>query len=405
MNGRGTQFVTGAVPLAFEPSCPICRSREIVALKAPHAGRSMASDGRVLPSALRKASCNACGHGFHLQPPTVEERDGFYDADYDVGLRDVGADLLRAKQYAGHIKTALDRHDLNLPASPSVIEFGCGSGALLGLIAEEWNARRAIGIEPAARLAAAARIKACPKVEILQAFAEGETGELGRHDLALSVNVVEHALDPVAFLKVQAHAVTDDGIVVVVCPDGNRAQSELLFLDHLSSFTTSSMSLAAKAAGLCILARSALDEQQSGFQMFLLRKGPHADDQSRTDHSSLSAARNTYLRGWSEMEASTLDAMENRPYAIFGIGEYADLLEAYCPRLTDGAQLYVVDTPGQPERNGKPVISLEAFRRQGELIAVAAVNPRNWAFVKCKFSDLPAQIVHPYEFSSLRTEL
>lgn len=390
--------------LAFDLTCPACRSHDVLSLAAPHPTRSMTSDGRITASALRKASCIGCGHGFHVQPLQGEERDRFYDDDYDVGLRDADADLQRARQYAEHIWASLQAHGSSFARPSSVIEFGCGSGALLKLIADDWQLSEAIGIEPAARLAETARRNARANMEVVQCYAESTAISEGRHDLALSVNVVEHAFEPVKFLQANARAIRDGGMVAVVCPDGNKANSELLFRDHVSSFSLDSMARSARAAGLHVFSQRALGGPQSGFQLFLLRKGVD-DKRFDADFAALGTARNHYLEGWSEIERRTLEAIGQRTYAIYGIGEYADLLDAYCPLLADGALLYVVDFPNQQERNGKEIVSLEAFSCRADMVVVAAVNPRNWQLLKQKFQDLTPDLVHPYQFTCLRGEL
>jgi SAM-dependent methyltransferase len=364
----------------------------------------MASDGRVYESPLQKMSCESCGHGFHQEPPSLEERERFYDDDYGVCLRAPVADRRRAEAYAAHIQSGLAACGFEIRPSMSVVEFGCGTGALLKLVADRWAVREAVGIEPAARLAEVARSDSGGIVEIRRSFAEGDTVDSGRHDIAVSVNVIEHSFDPVAFLAAKSRSIHDGGVVVIVCPDGNTANSELLFRDHLSSFSTASMMLAARQAGLQLVFHAALTGEQRGFQLFMLRRG-EAQDVPLAPHTTLADARDGYLTGWSDIEPAALGALADRDFAIFGIGEYADFLDAYCPELASKAKFYVVDAPLENERGGRPVISLDAGDLPRGLVMLAAVNPRSWRALKDRLQDRPLELLHPYQFTSLRAEL
>src|SRR5438093_1096741 len=72
----------------------------------------------------------------------------------------------------------------------------------------------------------------------------------GPVELAISVNVIEHVLSPHAFLQSLRAAVRDGGHVVVICPDGDVPNYELLFYDHLYSFGSNALLALASAVGL-----------------------------------------------------------------------------------------------------------------------------------------------------------
>lgn len=365
----------------------------------------MSSEGRVIRRPLEKTSCNACGYAFHSQPISPHDRDIFYDETYDLGLRDAGADRRRAQDYARHIEAFLARHADGPRPGLSIVEFGCGTGALLDCMMERWKAARLLGVEPAARLAQVARARVGRNIEVRQGFAESGRTAGESFDLCVSVNVVEHALDPVSFLAACAASVTDDGAIVTICPDGDHPDSELLFRDHISSFSATAFALVAAQAGLRLIASAPLEGQQSGFRIFLLRSDRNPVVERDRSRGQLSHLREGYLKGWRELEQATLSSLGDREFAIFGTGEYADLLHAYCPGVTDRAHFYVVDTPGQRERDGREVIATDEFLSRGRMIALAAIHPRNWSTFRRRFEAAADRIVHPYQFCSLRSQL
>lgn len=365
----------------------------------------MVSEGRVFHRPLEKSSCRACGYGFHNEPISPADRDTFYDETYDLGLRDAEADRRRARDYARHIETFLSRNTVYPRSGMSIVEFGCGTGALLNCMTERWMAARSLGIEPAARLVQVAEARVGRNVAIQQGFAESKRAVAGSYDLCVSVNVIEHALDPVDFLSACAASVAEDGVIVTICPDGDRPNSELLFRDHVSSFSTTAFALVAARAGLRLVASTSLEGQQSGFNIFLLKPEKGAVANPDRSETQLSLQRENYLKGWQELEPAVLSAMGEREVAIFGIGEYADLLHAYCPGIADRARFYVADDPILSERDGREVIATSAFMEQRQVTALAAVHPRNWSMLKRRFEAVADRFVHPYQFCSLRSQL
>jgi len=367
----------------------------------------MTSDGTILSRPLEKASCLRCGHGFHLTPLKPEDRDAVYSDGYNLGLVDPAADAARAEAYAGcmdEAAVALFGHALR---PRNVVEFGAGTGALLEELARRWQLTEALGFEAASQLVAAAQRRDHARATIRQGYAEEALGAIaGRYDLCLSVNVLEHALSPQAFLSVSSQALSDKGHVAVICPDGDSADTELLFLDHVSSFSELSLRMVAAAAGLHVIGSMALRGQQKGFRLTVLKPNTSAaQDPGDLRYLSLARARSDFLKGWSEIDAGASEWLDNRPYAIFGAGEFRNLLRAYAPRLVKGAEAFLTDEPLAATLDGRPWLRADEYASTHPLtIMVAAVNPRSWPAVAGRFRGSGAQIVHPYLFSSLLKE-
>ncbi|MBS4084802.1 MAG: class I SAM-dependent methyltransferase [Rhizobiales bacterium] len=369
----------------------------------------MISDGAIVPRPLGKASCNDCGHGFHVEPIQDNQLRELYGDAYSLGLRDKSADADRASGYCEHISEHLGSLDRHIERGHVVVEFGCGTGHLLRKISQKWQPRRLVGIEPAPKLANKARELNGKYVEIIESYAESSVPLVKDADFAISVNVIEHALDPVAFLKTCRDSINERGTILVICPDGNYPHSELLFYDHVSSFSVTSFERAASQAGLKMLHSATLGNGQEGFQLFVLAPDGSAQEPSAGSAASfqeLSEGRGRYLKGWATLEQGVRNQIGSDRYAIFGIGEYADLLSAYCPGIIGAAECFVVDNAPQPEYRGKPLLSLDAFRQEKpDTRILAAVNPRSWKYLIERLRSGSVVANHPYEFSELRSAL
>ncbi|MBL0934419.1 MAG: class I SAM-dependent methyltransferase [Rhizobiaceae bacterium] len=384
-------------------ACPVCGSSDVVDLPVPNPTRSMISDGKLMPRPLQRRSCKACGYGFHATPPDAADLRDIYDASYTIGLRDGQAEHERALAYGSQISGIL--RDVLGPdfSISSLVEFGSGSGSLLGFLAREWNCDVVTGVEPSARLVEHSRRQAAPGTRIEECFAEAFDPRETAYDLCLSVNVVEHAASPSGYLRACRNAVSRDGIVVVICPDGERATSELLFYDHISSFTVCSMELAAREAGLSLVANAALSGILSGFRAYVLRPGATRGDCPSAARAGLAEARSRFIGDWRRIEAAVLKVFEGRAYAIFGTGEFADLLAAYSPAVIDRARCFVVDAPLDGSRGEKPVVATKAFLFGAPIPLLAAVNERSWPGLKQRFASTGTAIFHPYELAQKRT--
>lgn len=387
--------------------CPSCGSEELSLLPAPHPSRAMASDGRVIHHPLLRASCNSCGYGFRTTMVPADEPDSLYDQSYGLSLQDVAADEQRAKAYAALIAKAVSRHLGARPRPIRLVEFGSGTGALLAALGEHFAVGKWLGIEPAEQLVAAARERVGPAIAIAKGYAE--TVPIAPHafDVCVSVNVIEHSMNPLRFLAACKNAVAPGGVVVVVCPDGNLAGTELLFSDHVSDFSLDALSGFAGRAGLRPIESYPLEGAQSGFRLSVF-EAQDATEQAGSigQWQSLVASRHRYLAGWRELGEVSARMPDGRPFVVFGVGEFYDLLRAYAPDLIALAKGLVVDSPTAASKDGRPVMSTAAFLEGKEVAGVlAAVNPMSWAALRGRFTDLGVSVWHPFELCSLRTEL
>lgn len=373
------------------PICPICDSSDTVALPVPHPGQSMVSDGRVVERPLAKVSCRGCGYGFHIAPLDGDHLSRLFRAGYELGLHDAAGDRARAEAYGERILALLAAAGRR---PGSIIEVGCGTGALLGLLAERLDLDAAFGIEASPSLADRAARRAGPKVTIRPGFAETFTADR-RYPLCLAVNVMEHAPDPAAFLDACRRTVDDDGALLIVCPDGETPSPELLVFDHVSSFTRASMHRLAGKAGLSIEREAKLDGPLDGFSAFLLRvrKDEEAGLPTDCDPHALSLGRERYLHGWQQLEERTGERLGERPYAIFGTGEFSFLFNAYAPALVARARRFVADTPTAAQHLGRPVVATADFLAGGDDALLLAVHPRNRAAVAARFAAAGRDIV------------
>jgi len=331
---------------------------------------------------------------------TEQDVKEIYSGDYSIGLRDTSAEVARSLEYDRQIRDFLTLEMAGDANFSKVVEFGCGSGSLLNRLTTNLDAQIGIGVEPSAKVAAYAQSIAGERVTIQLGYAEQFSDTAQRETLCVSVNVIEHARDPMAFLQACARTIDETGRILVVCPDGEAVGSELLFYDHVSSFTAKSLSTIAAKAGLTMIANAPLIGTLSGFRIYLLQHGVERITKPVCKFISLADQRGHYLRTWSNIAGAVDKMLAGQKYAVFGVGEYCDLLHAYSPTLIEHAMFFVTDRPMASGLFKLSVISTEEFLKSTPISLIAAVNERSWGVIHERFRLTAVPIIHPFEVAS-----
>ena len=280
--------------------------------------QSMTSDWHVVPTPLGKLSCKDCQLAFRnpVLPPAGE-----FDRNYELYAHPPGgqAERIRQAAYAAWIAGAV-----NNPRR--VLDVGCGNGSLLLALREHWPHAELKGCDlspGSVRFAQAAGLS-------VWTGGAADVSPDDRVDLVVSVNVVEHTLDPRAFVCALASAVDVDGQLAIVCPDGTTPGVELLIADHQYSFTAAHLEALLGAAGFTVCHWSRAPRELGPFQMVVAARQAVASEICECDGDALLEGRLGYLRAWQRLDP-LLIARLPPPVVCFGAGEAAALLRAYAP--------------------------------------------------------------------------
>ena len=313
----------------------------------------MLSDLRVLDVPLGKHACASCG--LVKRPSGVRER--LFESGYRLYDHAPGAvgESARQSVYAEWLSVQ------GLGQRRSILDLGCGNGSLLLALRRWWPGAALRGLDPSHESVGRAR----------DAGVDARCGRVGEvplepADLVVSVNVVEHVEDPVTFLQSMAALVSPDGSLLLACPDGGRAWLELLFVDHLWSFSAAHLGQLASHAGLKVVDWTAAPVALGSFQLVRLSReaanGPAAIPAPGAD--ALIGAKDRYLRAWGSLEQDLLArAGDARSLACFGAGEAAALLRAYAPEVWRRVAVCLVDAPEEATFGDVPVI--DCVHRRG----------------------------------------
>ena len=185
----------------------------------------------------------------------------FYEAGYTQEDPERAALLgrwraLGAASKARHVVSLLCRAGV-LPVT--LVEIGCGDGALLEALSRAGVAQRYDGFElsaPAAAIAAGRAIQGAGRIEAYDGARV--PADDGAYDLAVVSHVLEHVPDPPALLAEAARVATH--VLVEVPLEDNRSArrpakvAEACAIGHIQAFSRETIAALAAGAGLRVVA-------------------------------------------------------------------------------------------------------------------------------------------------------
>lgn len=322
----------------------------------------MLSDGRILDFPLRKASCDACGCVSHTNMPGLDVISAWYSQGYMLSTTSPKADEARASAYCRWITSVLQRKDYG-----AVLEVGSGSGTLLrNLSLALPSTESLVGCEPS---------YSTPSTSDRLAFYRGTIDAVphdSRYDLILAINVLEHIENPAEFLCKARDRLRIDGEIVVICPDADAPNVELLFIDHLFSYTRTGLDHLTQRIDLSILSEHPAPAEIGNFRLYRLKKRPpDFADRSPAACSSLFEARQEYLRKWADLDTRLVHRLTPGQATAFGGGQMAALLRAYAPKIWDLLSSIEIDDPAEAWQLGKRVEKYDPCRTIGKMYLLA----------------------------------
>jgi len=169
---------------------------------------------------------------------------------YEAGARfgvPMGEEAL-GKAYARDFQSVLEGWLGDGLEGAALLEIGCGSGHLLGALAD--SGADVAGIEPDPRAREAMAERGIPvTTSTFEDFRPQRT-----YDCVVHYGVLEHAVDPLAFMRSQKGLLNDNGRIVCAVPDCTRAIEEgdisIFIHQHWSYFSAASLRRLAAAVGL-----------------------------------------------------------------------------------------------------------------------------------------------------------
>jgi SAM-dependent methyltransferase len=193
--------------------------------------------------------CLQCGHGFVSNRPTHLQLQAIYASDVHLPLEEPDLALLQsqadAKDLARRVSSLCDSRGRSL-------DVGSGSGGFSYYLAREGFTPFMIDLDPRAAKWAALVPGACFELCSIEAYTDPEP-----FDVIVMSQVLEHALNPMEWLRRASRLLSPDGVLAIALPNFGGVYHLLGARDpflippiHLNFFTPTSLRLAFRSAGL-----------------------------------------------------------------------------------------------------------------------------------------------------------
>ena len=272
--------------------------------------------------------------------------------------------LAHAREY---VDMVVDRFGMGVESQ--VVEIASNDGYLLQYFVK--NGIKAIGIEPAANVAAAAQQKG---IETIIAFFGEETakklkGQNIRADLLLGNNVLAHVPDINDFIKGMQILLADDGIITMEFPHLfqliEHNQFDTIYHEHFSYLSFYTVEQMFAFHGLKVFDVQRLDTHGGSLRVFACHQGNHnhavtpAADQLKAEELVKGVSQISFYETFSEKVEATkrkllslLIEQKHQGKSIVGYGApgKGNTLLNYCGIRTDFLE-YTVDR--NPYKHGK----------------------------------------------------
>lgn len=244
------------IPPTMRDTCPVCESRRHVAcidrdpvpvfqnaLYANATKARAATTGR-----LAIHFCRDCGFGFNA---AFEPRLVAYGPNYEN-------DQTLSRVFSAHVDDMAGKvlKALNRKLSPVILEIGCGQGYFLERLAKLSSRPLGaiVGFDPSFRGEVKYPLKIWPRH-----FDRAATKDIqGAIDAIISRHVIEHVVDPVAFLKtVHAALPKESGVDLFLetpCVEWilSGCVVQDFFYEHCSYFTADTLAYCLRRAGFVV---------------------------------------------------------------------------------------------------------------------------------------------------------
>ena len=371
-------------------NCQICGSTNWLLLPDPNKNQSVTTTGRIVNRPLGKSQCVKCGFVQRTRENFLGLSD-YYEQDYANYYNRPGTEEFHKNRYS----TIVDwMCQFIVPefTFKTVLDVGCGQGWAMEAFLNKYPEIKITGIEPSTYNVDIARSKG---LEVKTGKLEQMQSDV-KFDLIFSNNVIQHVNDAKAFLFDLKDKLSDNGIIIVTCPDGSKPNIELLWADQNYSFLPIHLLNLGEDLGFEIfnLAQSSESSSLPPSQLILLTN--NLLFKNRFVNSKLSSfesiekvfkQRVDYLESFEKIDEFLFTSVLNEKNVFnFGASYWTSVLAAYCPEYWNLVEACVIDRNNEyKDFLGKKIFDLNAIPPKS--IIVLGITPSSHKLLKSFYKD------------------
>jgi SAM-dependent methyltransferase len=235
-------------------ACRACARPEPELLYASPLPETLTSESKLRRGQLRIHLCAGCAHVMSDEGGLTDLAD-YYGREYDSLLESVEADDLydldanQQPVYRSQVQLENLGRLTNLPAKGRLLDFGCGKGAFLARFQRQHPGWELAGCDVSDRYRAFVEPLTGPGRFQVTPLSSPETPP-GPFDVVTLFFVAEHLADPLVTLQSLAARLAPTGLLYLTVPNVVTNTIDAFLADHLSHFSTPSLTVLLQRCGL-----------------------------------------------------------------------------------------------------------------------------------------------------------
>jgi hypothetical protein len=371
-------------------TCQVCEADNWLNLPDPVSARAITTAGRIVNEPLGKAQCAECGFVQRIHARFLGDTD-YYEQDYAKYYERPGTTQFHLARY----RVLAEWMTSILPALPfrRILDVGCGQGWAMEAMKAFYPDATIEGLEPSTFNSEVARAKG---FQVYEARAGKAALPENKYDLVFSNNVIQHVTNAREFVQSLKEVVTDDGVIVITCPDGSIPNIEILWSDQNFSFLPANLIRLCEESGLEGIRWFSSPPSPSvpPAQMLLLTKNgglnegkpgmavvtPNLQDvyKAKCDYLNSFGKIDNHIRSQTERCANVYN---------FGASYWSSILAAYCPTYWPNVSACVVEDTGnvEPQFLDKCVTALNQLQHNENDALVLGTSPATHQALRSRF--------------------
>ncbi len=378
-----------------EVKCQVCGQTNWCNLPMAQEEKSVTTSGIIVDQPLGKTQCLNCG----LVQRTHESFMGlsnFYEQDYKNYFDRPGAasyDLPRYRAMANWIYEVVKSFN-----PKNILDVGCGRGWTITELKKLFPNSQFTGVEPSIHNADKASESG---LKVHNGFVSTLKDKLEKYNLIYSTNVLQHVTNIENFISDLLEHLTDDGIILITCPNSTMPSSEMMFCDQNFSFAPIHLFKIAEKLNLNIVNWKEAPSDilsLSEKQLIVLSKNKNnlnlfTGKIEDFDVKKNIVEREHYLNSWKTLDTIINDRLaDSGSIYNFGSSMWSYLLRAYCPKYWDRVLNCTIENVTGTFADKKVIPINEIKFKQNDTL-VLGVNPTYQIMLKEKLKIYCKNIV------------
>lgn len=371
-------------------TCQVCGTNNWLNLPNPVPDRAITTAGRIVNEPLGKAQCAGCGFVQRIHARFLGDTD-YYEQDYAKYYERPGTRQFHIARY----RVLAEWMTSVLPAIPfrRILDVGCGQGWAMEAMKAFYPDATIEGLEPSNFNSEVARARG---FKVYEARAGKAALPEDKYDLVFSNNVIQHVTNAREFVESLKEVVTDDGVIVITCPDGSIPNIEILWSDQNFSFLPAHLIRLCEESGLETMRWFSSPPSPSvpPAQMLLLSKDGGLKEGKpgmTVPPPNLQAgyeAKCDYLNSFERIDSHIGTRTEHSANVYnFGASYWSSILAAYCPTYWPRVLACVVEDTGnvEPQFLDKGVMALNQLHQNERDALVLGTSPATHQALRPRF--------------------